>query len=63
MVFDLVRSIVFDTFRSLNSANKGNISPFSAVFILGNTRIHVSPINNSNVASYIEVMVDKGFSC
>jgi len=58
-----VRSIVFDTFRFLNSANKGNISPFSAVLILGNARIHVGLMNDSNMAFYIKVMVDKGFIC
>ena len=61
MVFDLVRSIVFDTFRSLNSANKGNISPFLAVLILGNARIHVGLTNDSDMAFYIKVIIDKGF--
>jgi len=62
VVFDLVRSIAFDTFRSLNSTSKGSIFPFSAVLILGDTRIHIGLINDGNVASYIEVMVGKGFS-
>ena len=62
VVFDLVRSIVFDTFRSLNFTSKGSIFLFSAVLILGDTRIHVGLMNDGNVASYIEVMVGKSFS-
>ena len=48
VVFDLIRSIAFDIFRSLSSAYKGSMSPFLVVPALGDARIHVGPMNGSN---------------
>jgi len=49
-------------FETLNLARKGCVSPFPAIFALGNSRVHVGTLYSSNMASYIEAMVNKNFS-
>jgi len=62
MMFNLVRSVTFDLFRSLSSVYKGGMSLFLAVFVLEDTRSHVGSMNGGNVTSYIKTMVNKGLS-
>ena len=38
------------------------MSPFSAIFALGDSRVHVSTLYSNDVAFYIEAMVNKNFS-
>ena len=61
-MFNLVRSVTFDPFRSLSSIYKGDMSLFLAVLVLEDTRIHVGFMNGGNVTSYIKTMVNKGLS-
>jgi len=37
------------------------MSPFLAIFILGNFRAHISAMNDGNMTSYIEIVVNKCF--
>lgn len=63
VVFSLVRSIVFDIFRFLSSVYKDSMFLFPTVLVLENTKIHISLMNSSNVAFYIEATVNKIFGC
>ena len=62
VMFCFVWPIAFDTFGSLNMAQISRMSPFPAVFALGNTRIHVCSTNRGDVFAYIEASVDQEFS-
>jgi len=62
VVFGLVGAIAFDALGSLYSAREGGVTPFPAVFALGNSRIHVCSSNSSNIVANIEASVNKHFS-
>jgi len=46
----------------LNSARESQITPFSTVFTLRNTRVHISYSNCCNIPSDIETPINKAFS-
>jgi len=60
MVFDLVRSIVFDIVWSLDMIGKCNVFSLLAILILGNTRVYISISYSSKVTLYIEISIDQG---
>ena len=62
MVFQFVRAVALDTFGTLDSAWESRVSPFSAIFALQNSRVHVSSSNCCNIPSNVEGMVDEAFS-
>jgi len=62
VVFWFVKFIIFNTPRFLSSAGKCYMPLFLAVLALRNTRIYISSLYYSNVASYIEALINKHFS-
>ena len=58
----LMRSVALYTFWALNSARESQITPFSTVFTLRNTRVHISYSNCCNIPSDIETPINKAFS-
>jgi len=54
--------IAFDVFSSLNSAQKRGVTPFPAIFALGDSRIHICSSNCSDIVAYIKAPVDEKFS-
>ena len=59
MVLRFVRTIVFNTFGPLNLTQESGVTPFPAIFALGNSRIHICSSNYSDVIAHIETPVDK----
>ena len=59
MIFGLVQAITFDAFGTLNSARKSGMSPFPTVFILWDTRVHISSFYSGDIPSYIEALIDQ----
>ena len=55
-------SIALDILGTLDSARKGSVSPLSAVFALGDTRVHVCPSNSSDIPADVEAPVDETLS-
>jgi len=62
MMFRFVRPIAFDTFGSLDAARVCGMSPFPAVFTLGDSRVHVRSSYRSDVFAHIEASVNEEFS-
>jgi len=57
MVFRFMRTIAFDTLRSLNSARHSEISLFPTIFTLWNTRVHVSSSDSGDILSQISYLL------
>ena len=57
----LMWAIAFDTFCPLYSTNTSSVTPFPAVFALGNTWIHVGAAHDSNEPSNVKSLVNKRF--
>ena len=62
VVFRFVRTVVFDTFGTLNSAREHRVTLFPAIFTLRYSGIHVSTSNGHNILSNVEILVDKALS-
>ena len=58
IVFNFVGTIVFLTFRPVNTIYKSNIFPFPVVLTLGDARIHIGISNCSNVLTDVKTPVD-----
>jgi len=56
-----VRAITLYTFGPLNAVYTSYVTLFPTVLALWNTQIHISSMNRSDEASYIEVSVDDFF--
>ena len=54
LVLYLVKTIIFNTFRSMCLTSKYHISLFPTILILKNTRIYISFLNYYNITSDIE---------
>ena len=61
-MFDLIRLAAFNTFQSLSSVYKSDMSPFPAVLALGDTWIYICAMNGSNIAPNVETLINKTFS-
>jgi len=48
--------------RALDLASKSSISSLPAILVLRNTKVHVHISYGSNMASYIETVIDYSFS-
>ena len=59
IMFDLMRTIVFDASWSLYSVYKSNVSLLLAILVLKNTRVHVCVLNSNNIAFYVEIPINK----
>jgi len=57
-----MRTVVFDTFRSMHTTHEGHVSPFLTILTLIDTRIHICFSNCCNVTSDIEAFVNMTFS-
>ena len=53
-----VKGIVFWTFFSMNTVEKSGIFLFLAVFVLGNTWVHVGTVDSGDVASDIKTSIN-----
>ena len=54
-------AIAFDTFDSLDSAQKSGMFPFPVIFVLGDTWIYVSTSDSGDIATNIKVSVNEAF--
>ena len=57
-MFRFVGAITFDVFGSLDSVQESSVSPFLAVFALGNSRIHVGASDSGYITSNIKIPVN-----
>ena len=62
MMLRFVRTITFDTFGLLDMTREGGVTPFPAIFALGDSRIHICSSNHYDIIAHIEAPVDKKFS-
>jgi len=62
MMFRFVRPIAFDAFGSLDTARVSGMSPFPAVFTLGDSRIHVRSSDYSDIVAHVEASVNEELS-
>ena len=61
VVNGLMWAIVFDTFHPLYSTNTSSVTPFLAVFTLGDAWIHVATTYSSNEPSNVKSLVNEEF--
>ena len=61
MVFQLMRSVAFDTLRALDPAESHCMILLPAVFTLRNAWVHICSINHCNEAPNVEVSVNQAF--
>jgi len=57
IVLNFMRSIIFDSFRSVSVVYKSHVFPFSAILTLGNVWVHICSSNSYNVMSDIKASV------
>ena len=57
-MFNFVRTIILDAFRTICIAHKNCVSLFPAIFVLGNTKVYVHIPNCYNVATNVKASVD-----
>ena len=62
IVFRFVRSITFNVLQSLDSTRHDSMSLFPTIFTLRNIGVHVSTSNDSDIPSYIKVLINEAFS-
>jgi len=62
MVLRFVRSVTFNTFRPLDSARKGCVSPPPAVFALGTPRFMLAPQIVAIYLPMVKAPIDKALS-
>ena len=62
MMLRFVRTITFDAFVPMDTTQEGGVTPFPAIFALGDSRIHICSFNRSNIIAHIEAPIDKKFS-
>jgi len=58
VMFNFVRTIILDAFRTICIAHKNYVFLFLAIFVLGNTKVYVHIPNCYNVATNVEASVD-----
>jgi len=61
MVFNLMKSIILNTLRALDSTSKSGMFLLLAVLVLENTRIYIYISNGSNITFHIEGSINKSF--
>ena len=61
VMFRFVWPVAFDAFSSLDSARECGMSPFPAVFTLGDSRIHVRSSDRGDILAHIEASVNEKF--
>ena len=58
VVFRLVGTVAFNTFRTLDFAWKGSVTPLPTVLVLWDTRVHIGSSNGHDIPSNIEASVN-----
>ena len=58
IVFNFVETIVFLTFKSVNTTCESNIFSFPAVFTLGDARVHIDTSNYNNVLTDVKASIN-----
>ena len=58
VVFNLVKTIVFLVFRSINMTCEHSMSTLLAILVLGDIRIYVSLFDDGNMWTSIKTLVD-----
>ena len=58
MVFGFMGAITFDALGTLDSAWKGCVSPFPAVFALGDAGIYVCSLNGHDIVANVKTSID-----
>jgi len=58
VVFNLVKTIVFLVFRSINMTCEHGMSILLVILVLGDTRIYVSLFDDGNMWTSIKTLVD-----
>ena len=61
VMFRFVGPITFDAFGPSDSARECGVSPFPAVFTLGDSRIHVRSSDRGDILAHIEASVNEKF--
>jgi len=61
MMFEFMRTIVFNIFDLLSSIQKDSMFPLPAILILENTRVYVCTSDSGNIAFYVEAPVNQSF--
>lgn len=59
MIFNFVRTITFDAFKTIHTTHKGHVFSFPAILALENFRIHVCILDCCNVATNIKASVNE----
>jgi len=59
IVFNFVRTIAFDTFRTMSMAHKSHVLLFPARIALWDARVHIHATNCCNVTANVETSVNK----
>jgi len=54
-----VGAVALDIFCPLDATRKSRVTPFPAIFALGNSQIHVGFSDHSDVIAHIKASVDK----
>jgi len=61
MMFGFIRTITFNIFSFLDSAQKGKISLLPAILVLRDARVHVCTYDGGDIAFYIKVPINQFF--
>jgi len=54
-----VGTIALNAFGPLDATRESGVTPFPAIFALGNSRVHVGSSDCSDVIAHVEASVDK----
>jgi len=54
-----VGAVTLNTFSPLDATRESGVTPFPAIFALGDFQIHVGFSDHSDVIAYVEASVDK----
>jgi len=57
-----MRPVTLNAFGFLNSTRKGGVTPLPAIFILGDSRVHVCSFDHSDMIAHVEAPINKKFS-
>jgi len=62
VVDSLIQAVIFDVLCLLDFANTCSVALFPAIFALGDAWVHISTMNSCDESSYVELLVNEGFS-
>ena len=62
IMFNSMRTIILLVFSIIYTISKSGMSPLLVIFVLRNTRVYISSLDDCNMLSYIEIFVSKTLS-